>query len=235
MSFYTEMWDKLEKKYEEFSPYVEEYKKEANMKEAIFLGRGGQGVWTMGELFGALMVEIGKYTKVIFIMTGERRAAITRSFVRYSDKPISFPNSYIYMPDDVVVNESSLLNLRSIISDYDVPALLGKLRENNFLIINTTKSPKELGLNNCRARIVTIDATSIALKTGLFERDLHTNTTMLGTYLAVRKLVEIDQLERVIPTYHNPRSHEIFKGLVGGKNIEAARLGYENFKVWEEQ
>jgi 2-oxoacid:acceptor oxidoreductase gamma subunit (pyruvate/2-ketoisovalerate family) len=227
------MWDKLEEKYkDEFSPFMKELKDENNLKEVIFLGRGGQGMWTVGELLCAALIENGKYAKVVFIMTMDRRNTLARSYIRYSDKPMSFPVSYIYNPDELVISDNSIFNFKSLVTDYDVPEVLRKMGKHTLCLINTSKSPKKLGLDY-HGRLATVDATSIALE--VLGSATHINTPMLGAYIRATKVIKFEDFEQALLRYHNPRGHEIFRGEIGKRNIMGARMGYENLKFWEEQ
>lgn len=233
MISYQEMWYRVEEKYQkEFAPFINELKVNANMRELIFLGRGGQGMWTVGELLCSILIKLGKYAKVIFNMTGERRGTLGRSHIRYSDKPIVFPCCYIYNPDVVVISDNTLFDLRSLVTGYDVPALLKRMGKDSICLLNTSRSPKELGLDY-RGRIATVDASSISID--VLGNANNVNTPMLGAYIGATKVIKFEELERAILDFRNPRGAQIFGGLVGDKNIRAARMGYENFKFWEEE
>lgn len=231
MSFYYDMWSRLEEKYkDEFFPLIQEHKRELNMREAVFIGRAGQGVWTLGELLCAALIENGKYAKTVFVMPGDRRASLARMYVRYSDQPTTFPSSYIYNPDEVVICDASLVHFQSVIWDYDVPALLGTMAKDTLCLVNTTKSAEELGLNY-QGRLATVDATSIAMD--LLGSPDHTNTPILGAYLAATKVINLEQLERALRGYHNPRGESFFSGPRAEKNIQAARRGHEGLRFLE--
>ncbi len=233
MSFYYEMWDKLEAKYRpEFAPWIKEYKDELNMREVVFIGRAGQGVWTLGELLCAALIENGKYAKTVFVMPGDRRASLARMYIRYSDQPTVFPSCYIYDPDEVVICDASLANFQSVIWDYDVPALLRSMGKDTLCLVNTTQSSRELGLSY-QGRLATVDATSIAIR--LLGSPDHTNTPILGAYMRATRVLELDSLERALRRYHNPRGEHFFVGTRGEKNMEAARMGYDHLRFPEEE
>ena len=231
MSFYYDMWEKLEETYRnEFSSFIAEVKRESNMREVIFIGRAGQGVWTLGELLCATLIETGKYAKTVFAMPGDRRASLARMYIRYSDRPAIFPSSYIYTPDEVVICDASLMEFQSVLWDYDVPALLRDMGRDSTCLINTTKSFKELGLN-CKGRVGAVDATSIAID--LLGSPDHINTPLLGAYISATQMIRFEEFEQAIRRYHNPRGELFFSGKRAEKNIQAARMGYENFNYLE--
>jgi len=231
MSFYYDMWNQLEERYkDEFLPFIKEYKGEVNMREVVLIGRAGQGVWTLGELLCATLIENGKYAKTVFVMPGDRRASLARMYIRYSDKPTIFPSSYIYNPDEVVICDASLAHFQSVIWDYDVPALLRIMAKDTLCLVNTTQSSKELGLNY-QGRLATVDATSIAIN--LLGSPDHTNTPILGAYIAATKVIKLEEFEEALKRYHNPRGEHFFSGARGEKNIQAARMGYGNLKFLE--
>ena len=231
MTKYTEMWERVEGKHKPtYGKYFEEYKKSVNMREVIFLGRGGEGMWMAGELLCSALINMGKYAKVIFMMTGERRGALTRSYIRYADAPTDFPAAYIYKPDELVIGDYSVRNLVSLITDVDVPAMIRRMEPDSLCIINSSKPPQALDLAFA-GRLAAVDATNIALK--VLGNEFFVNMALVGAYAAATGVMELSFLQQCMKEYRNPRGRKPFSGKAGEVNLEAARLGFEGLRFSE--
>lgn len=228
MGFYFDMYVNLEKKYEEYAPIIKNYKTEAGVKEVAIFGRSGQGIWTTGELLCAMMIKKGKHAKTQFHMGGERQLGLGRQYVRYSDKPVIFPVSFLYSADIVLILDLAIANLDSFITGFSVPTFLQRLGKDATCIVNSSNKPKDLQLDT-PARIATVDATTIAIE--VFNNSLRVNTAGIGALIALTHVVEMGELESMFVDFQNPRGLEIFKGTLGEKNIKAAQMGYELFKI----
>lgn len=226
---YMAMWDKVVNKYSDhYRPYFESYKSKAGMHEVSLIGRAGEGVWSAGELLGAAAIEKGKYGKVIFCMPGERRNSPTRSFIRIADQPVHFPVSWIHQADDVLLLEEDLLNFTSIYLDFDVATVTQRMSPKGFCVVNSPKAPSEL-VASVSGKLVTVDATKISLEQ--LKSPFYMNMGVIGAYLAVRKSFSLEEMEKAIRNYTNPRGHKIFAGETGAKNIQALRAGYQGVKA----
>jgi pyruvate ferredoxin oxidoreductase gamma subunit len=228
MGFYFDMYVNVEKKYEEYAPIIKDFKTEAGCKEVAIFGRSGQGIWTTGELLCAIMIKKGKHAKTQFHMGGERQLGLGRQYVRYADKPVVFPVSFLYSADIVLLLDPSIANLDSTITGFSVPTFFKRLEKDATIIVNSSKKPKDLQLDT-PARIATVDATTIAIE--VFNNPLRVNTAGIGALIALTHVVEMAELESVFADFQNPRGLEIFKGALGEKNIKAAQMGYEGFKI----
>lgn len=153
------------------------------MLEIKCIGRGGQGAVTFSQILAIAAFHDGKQSQAMPTFGVERRGAPSLSFTRISDKPINI-RSQIYNPDIVVVLDASLLKTLNITEG---------LKENARIIVNTSKSPAELGIKNFIVH--TADATSVAL--GIFKKDI-VNTPMLGAFAAATKLVSLESLYKGI-------------------------------------
>lgn len=150
------------------------------MFEIRFHGRGGQGAVTAADILAGAAFKEGKYAQSFPFFGVERRGAPVSAFVRINDKPIR-ARYQIYEPDTVVVLDPSLISV------VDVGA---GVKKNGTLIINTTRSPKDYSLN---ARVITVDATNIAIKHGLGTKtNPIVNTTILGAYARAMEIMNTE-------------------------------------------
>lgn len=233
MTTYTQMWDVIENKYKDkYGPYVDNVKDDLKLFELALVGRGGYGIWQGGELLVSALISSGKYGKSIFIMPGERRNSPTRSFVRYSDVPVSFPPCYIYKPDHLIVTEPGFLTFRSIVFDIDMTEQVLKMDENGLIIVNSSKSPQELYENadiKIKAKIATVDAAKIAEE--ILGNPFLTNTALMGAYIALTGVIPFENFAKAITNFKDPRGRNIYSGDKGKSNVKAAEAGYNLVKT----
>ncbi len=178
------------------------------MKEIRIHGRGGQGSVITAEIFAIAAFEDGKYSQAFPRFGGERRGAPVEAFIRIGDKPIRL-KSQVYNPDYVILQDTSLLQV--------VDVLQG-LKPDGMILVNTEKSPEELGLQT-QAQVITFPATQIALE--ILGAPI-TNTAIMGAFLAATDLISMKSLE--------PAVREKFPGDLGDKNVKAARKAYEKMR-----
>ncbi|MDP2668277.1 MAG: 2-oxoacid:acceptor oxidoreductase family protein [bacterium] len=173
---------------------------EKNLKEIILLVRGGAGGVSAAKLLASGVIKSGAFGQSMPKFDAERRGARFPAFVRISNKPIY--NQYeITNPADVVIClEKPLLNTELI---KDCGALVIDLPE---------RVPAK------RFDIVYVNAAEIAreLKIISGEGNVLTNTVLLGAALTVLPEIKPDVLFGVIGE------------LLGEKNAEAAKRGFEN-------
>jgi pyruvate ferredoxin oxidoreductase gamma subunit len=182
------------------------------MIEIRFHGRGGQGAVTSAELTALAAIEHGKYAQAFPSFGPERRGAPVMAFVRVSDKPIR-TREKIYEPDIVVVLDPTLL---------DIVNVAAGLKENGVVVLNTTKSAKEVrNSSGITAKLALVDASKIAIETlGV----PITNTTLLGAMLKATDLLPLSALE-------GPMQARF--GRIAGKNIKAFQRAYEETSIQE--
>jgi pyruvate ferredoxin oxidoreductase gamma subunit len=173
------------------------------LKELRIHGRGGQGSVTAAELIAVAAFEGGVYAQAFPAFGVERRGAPVQAFVRFDNKKIRL-RSQVYEPDYIIVQDSTLIR--------DVNVFQG-VKPGGIVIVNTEKEmsfPVPEGV-----RVITIDATSIALEVlGV----PITNTTLMGAFAAASGEIEINALE-------NALRHR-FHGEMAEKNVNAARKAY---------
>lgn len=175
------------------------------MKEIRIHGRGGQGSVTAAELIAVAAFEDGKWSQAFPYFGTERRGAPVTAFARISDEKIRV-RSQIYEPDYVIVQDASLL------PGVDVA---GGMKEDGLIIVNTEKAPEALKLNT-RAKVRTIDATSLAID--IIGKPI-VNTALLGAFAGATGQIRLESVNKAI--------RDRFPGKVGEKNVEAVKKAYE--------
>jgi pyruvate ferredoxin oxidoreductase gamma subunit len=165
------------------------------MEEVRFHGRGGQGAVTAAMILSVAAFHDGKYTQAFPKFGVERRGAPVEAFTRLSDEFIR-RKSAVYEPKYLVVLDSTLFGAVDIVSGFD---------KDGMIIVNTNKSPKNLGLEGLNVR--TLDVSKLA--TEVLGRDI-VNTAMLGAFAGFTKKVSLEGLFKGID--------EHFSGSIGEKN-----------------
>ena len=179
------------------------------MKEIRIHGRGGQGSVTAAELLSIAVFTDGKFSQAFPAFGVERRGAPVQAFMRLSDAPIRI-RSQIYEPDYVIVQDPTLI---------DVVNVIGGLKETGALIINTKEGPEAFKRLNTKAKIMTVDATKIAMDViGV----PIVNTVLLGAFAAATGEVAVESIQEAVK--------ERFAGKVGEKNADAIKVAYDFVK-----
>ena len=151
----------------------------SKMVEIRWHGRGGQGAKTASLLLADAAFATGKFVQGFPEYGPERMGAPISAYNRISDERCPI-HSNIYEPDYVVVVDATLLT---------AVAVTAGLKENGAIIINSSKSPKELLslLEGYKGKVYTIDASTIA-EQELGNRSL-SNTSMLGALVKVSGII----------------------------------------------
>lgn len=173
-------------------------------------GRGGQGVVTAAEMLSAAAFEQGRHAQAFPSFGSERTGAPVVAFCRIDDKEIRLREP-ILEPDVLIVQDRTLLNQVDIFQG---------LKPDGYVLINTSRHFGELGLDEIaghfrRERLVTVPATSIALKH--IGRPLP-NAVLLGGFAALSGLISLEAVSHAIG--------EKFSGKVAAGNIAAAAEAY---------
>lgn len=178
------------------------------MIEIRIHGRGGQGIVTSGELIGFAAFSDGKYSQAMPAFGSERTGSPVVTYVRINGKPIRV-RTPIYNPDYIIVQDATLLDT--------VPVLDG-LKPGGLVIVNTKKTPDELGLN-VNSQVKTVPATDLAIETlGM----PIVNTTILGVFAAASGQISIEGIRKAI-------EHR-FPSELAKKNLAAAQKGFDFIK-----
>lgn len=178
-------------------------------------GRGGQGVVTAAELLSVAAFDEGRFAQAFPTFGSERTGAPVVSFCRISDSPIRI-HEPITSPDALLVQDPTLL--------HQVDVFAG-LRADGWVLINSRRTPGQLGLDELEAgRVLTIPASVLARE--------HVgkpvpNAALLGGLAAMTGIVELDSVLGAIESTFPP-------ALATG-NVAAARAAYELVAVQRQE
>lgn len=180
-------------------------------------GRGGQGVVTAAELLSVAAFVEGRHAQAFPSFGSERTGAPVVAFCRFDDAPIR-AREPISEPDALIVQDPTLLHQVDLFSG---------LREDGYLLVNTTRSFQELGLGEFvlrfqPERLATVAATEIARE--CVGRPLP-NAALLGAFAALTGTLELGSITGAI--------RDRFPGDVGERNAVAAERAYAAIGVIE--
>ena len=158
------------------------------MLELRFHSRGGQGGVVAGKLLAVAVFKEGRYVQSFPTFGVERRAAPVMAFVRIDDKPIRI-RTQIYNPDHIIILDQSLFNMLDVTQG---------LKKGGTILINTERKPEDFSFGP-DFRVVTVDASAIAVKHGLGSvTQPIVNTSILGAVAKVLKVVKIESVVAAI-------------------------------------
>jgi pyruvate ferredoxin oxidoreductase gamma subunit len=169
-------------------------------------GRGGQGVVTAAELLSVAGFREGRHAQAFPSFGSERTGAPVIAFCRLDNKPIRLREP-ILAPDALIIQDPTLLH------QVDVFGGLGK---NGYILINTSRSFEELGLEDFAAgfrpeRLCTVPATELALKH--VGRPVP-NAALLGGFAAIASQISLESVNAAI--------REKFPARIAEGNVAAA-------------
>lgn len=181
------------------------------MFEIRIHGRGGQGVVTAAELLSVAAFDEGMHAQAFPSFGSERMGAPVISFCRIDDKEIRLREP-IQEPDALIIQDATLLHSVDIFSG---------LKDNGYILINSTKSFEDLGIANFVAKLPShhvcdIGATELALKH--VGRPVP-NAALLGGFAAITGKLHLESVEKAI--------REKFPGPIAEANIAAARDAFK--------
>jgi pyruvate ferredoxin oxidoreductase gamma subunit len=176
------------------------------MIEVRFHGRGGQGAVTAAMILSVAGFKDGKFTQAFPKFGVERRGAPVEAFTRISDSFIR-RKSQVYNPDYICVLDSTLFSAVNILDGFNPKGML---------IVNTNKSPGELGIPE-GLDVRALDVSELAMK--VLGRDI-VNTAMLGAFAGFSGLVGLEGLYEGID--------EHFSGSLAEKNKKLLEEVYNN-------
>jgi pyruvate ferredoxin oxidoreductase gamma subunit len=171
------------------------------MYEVRIHGRGGQGVVTAAELLSVAAFHTGRYAQAFPSFGSERTGAPVVAYCRIAERPIRLREP-VLAPDAIVVQDATLL--------HRVDVLAGLARD-GLVLVNSSRSPKELGLAGHDGRVFTVPASQLAR--AYLGRPLP-NAALLGGLAALCALVPLAAVVEAIG--------QRFPGPLGIANVAAA-------------
>ncbi len=177
-------------------------------------GRGGQGVVTAAELLSVAAFLDGKFALAFPSFGSERMGAPVAAFCRISEQVVR-AREPIVAPDFIIVQDSTLLH------QVDV---FGGLSSNGYVLINSTRSPEELGIEERCSRFpdqhwCILPATELAIKH--LQRPLP-NVALVAALASLTQEISLGSLEKAI--------QQKFSASIGESNVEVAREAYKFVK-----
>lgn len=178
-------------------------------------GRGGQGAVTAAELLSVAAFDEGRHAQAFPTFGSERTGAPVVSFCRIDDRAIRLREP-ITDPDALIVQDPTLLHQVN---------LFAGLKSEGFLVLNTSRTLDELGLEDLVQRLtlehaVTVPATEIAREH--LGRPLP-NAALLGAFAALTGQVSLGAVCDAI--------RDRFPGEVGAGNVRAAGVAHEHVRT----
>lgn len=182
-------------------------------------GRGGQGVVTAAELLSIAAFLEDKHSQAFPMFGSERTGAPVVAFCRFDEKPIRLREP-ILEPDALIVQDPTLLHQVD---------LFGGVGPDAFILINTSRSTAELGLDEFLRRfrperVLTVPATDFARK--YVGRPLP-NAALLGGFCALTDALTIESVTAAIL--------DRFAGRLGDANAAAAAAAYHSVRARDDE
>jgi pyruvate ferredoxin oxidoreductase gamma subunit len=167
-------------------------------------------VVTAAEMLSIAGFLEGRHTQAFPSFGSERMGAPVMAFCRIDDKEIRLREP-VMAPDALIIQDTTLLhqvNLFEGVSDH------------GYVLINSTRSPGELGLDEFfrdhpHIRVLAVPASQLALEH--VGRPLP-NAALLGGFAALTGLIRFESVAAAI--------EDRFKGKVAAGNVAAARAAY---------
>ncbi|NIK59183.1 2-oxoacid:acceptor oxidoreductase family protein [Kribbella shirazensis] len=175
------------------------------MFEVRIHGRGGQGVVTTAELLSVAAFAEDRQAQAFPTFGSERTGAPVVGFCRIDDHPIR-SHEPIAEPDAVIVQDATLIHQ---------PDVLAGLRVDGCLLVNTSRSLADLGLDAVDRRVLTVPATELAMTH--LGRPLP-GAVLLGAFAALTGQVRVESVVAAV--------HQRFAGSVAAGNVAAVRDAY---------
>jgi len=186
--------------------------------EIVWHGRGGQGAVTAAKILTEAAYYQGfKGVSAKPTYFSERRGAPVSVHTRIARDPVrTFSN--VLSPDVAVVLDDNLLDMVNVTAN---------LKTGGFLIINSARSPQELGIEG-PFTVAVADAFHSSEAAGLIvEGNVLISTSILGPFASALDLVSLDNIRKAI-------GHS-FQGRALERNIKALELAYESTRIFRPQ
>ena len=168
-------------------------------------GRGGQGVVTSAEMLSIAAFTEGHYAQAFPSFGSERTGAPVVAFARVHNEPIRLREP-IMEPDAVLIQDRTLLESVNV---------FGGLTPNGYVLINSSHSVEELGLEDLAAKLpkghlITLPATEYAMKH--IKRPLP-GAAMLAGFAALTGKLKLESIKEAFKTKYKGKVAEA-NGLV---------------------
>jgi pyruvate ferredoxin oxidoreductase gamma subunit len=177
-------------------------------------GRGGQGVVTAAELLSLAAFTEGLEAQAFPSFGSERMGAPVVAFCRIDTQPIRLREP-ITEPDALVIQDPTLLHHVEV---------FGGLREDGYVLINSTRSIEQLGLSELTERhrperLASVPASELAR--ARLGRPIP-NAALLGALAAQTSIVSLAALTRAI--------NDRFTGAAAVGNAATATDGFQHMR-----
>jgi pyruvate ferredoxin oxidoreductase gamma subunit len=186
--------------------------------EFVFIGRGGQGLYTATELLVKAVIMDGYYAQGIPFFGAERRGAVTYSYLRISDNKIARHDKVLYA-DGIIIGDGSPEALRL--------ASLYRLKENGKVLVNIDRlNMRELSSKTSETNVYAVGADSLAREEGLVISGWPViGPVMAGSFSRVFGLPRIDSLVEAARSIVGEQSPLLLK------NIRLITRGYNEVRM----
>jgi len=155
------------------------------MRELRFHGRGGQGSVVASKILAVALFREGRQVQSFPAFGVERRGAPVTAFLRVSDGPILL-RCEITQPDDLVILDPTLIGATDVTAG---------LKPGGSILINSERPAASYGDLARQFRVVTVDASGIALRFQLGSRTQPiVNTAILGAFAVTSGLVRLESV-----------------------------------------
>lgn len=183
--------------------------------QIVWHGRGGQGAVTAAKILTeAAFYEGFKGVSAKPTYFSERRGAPVSVHTRISRTPVrSFSN--VINPDIAVILDDNLLGMVNVTAD---------LKEGGLLIVNSSGTPDELGLEG-NFTVAIADAFRSSESAGLVvQGNVLVSTSILGPFIASSDLVHMETIRRALLSKFSAKDVE--------KNMKAIQLAFESTRIY---
>lgn len=175
-------------------------------------GRGGQGAVTAAEMLSVAAFSEGRHAQAFPTFGSERTGAPVVAFCRIDDRPIRLREP-IAEPDALIVQDPTLLHQVN---------LFAGLRPDGYLLLNTSRTPAELGIDEVVGTLevrkaATVPATELARER--LGRPLP-NAALLGAFAALTGEISLGAVAAAI--------RRRFPGATGEGNVAAATAAHDH-------
>jgi pyruvate ferredoxin oxidoreductase gamma subunit len=174
-------------------------------------GRGGQGVVSAAEMLSVAGFLEGRHSQAFPSFGSERMGAPVMAFCRFDEREIRLREP-VMAPDALIIQDTTLLHQVNLFEG---------VSDRGYVLINSSRSPAELGLDEFFAahpqiRVLTVPASRLALEA--VGRPLP-NAALLGGFAALTDMIGLESVTRAIETK--------FSGKVAAGNVAAARAAHD--------